>query len=57
MASLSGYCIHTFRHSDDLRKQLQEGGRHTLTERQAWTTGRQLWAPWHLDWAIKRSRV
>jgi hypothetical protein len=44
MASFFAYCIHTFRHSDDLRDQQQEGGRHTLTEGKAWTTGRQLWA-------------
>ena len=45
MLPLSGYCIHTFRHSDDLRKQQhQEEGSHILTERKAWMTGRQLWA-------------
>jgi hypothetical protein len=43
MASLFGYCIHTFRHSDDLQKQQKDGGSHTLTEGKAWTTGRQLW--------------
>jgi hypothetical protein len=43
MASLFGYCIHTFRHSDDLQKQQKDGGSHTLTEGKAWRTGRQLW--------------
>lgn len=43
MAALYAYCIHTFRHSDDLRKQEQEGGPGKLTERKAWVTGHQLW--------------
>jgi len=43
MTSLSPYCIHTFRHSSDLRGQDAEGGSHRLTEGRAWITGRQLW--------------
>jgi hypothetical protein len=42
--ALCDSCIHTFRHSEDLRRQATNGGRHTLTEHKAWVTGRQLWA-------------
>jgi hypothetical protein len=44
MDRLSTYCIHTLRHSDELRAQRSAGGRHELTERKLWVTGRQLWA-------------
>jgi hypothetical protein len=43
MDPLFSYCIHTFRHSDELRKQASADGSHTLTERKPWVTGRQLW--------------
>lgn len=43
MRALSAYCIHTFRHSEDLRRQAASGGQHMLRERKAWVTGRGLW--------------
>jgi hypothetical protein len=44
MSDLSSYCIHTIRHSEELRRQADEGGGHTLTEHKNWKTGSQLWA-------------
>jgi hypothetical protein len=41
---LSTYCIYTILHSDELRRQVAVGGRHSLTERTAWKTGSHLWA-------------
>lgn len=40
---LSSYCIHTFRHSGELRREAAVGGLHELTERKRWVTGHQLW--------------
>lgn len=42
MRALSDYCIHTFRHSEDLRRQAASAGQQVLSERKAWVTGRDL---------------
>lgn len=43
MDHFSSYCIHTFRHSVELRREATAGGLHVLAERKRWVTGQRLW--------------